>query len=388
MKIIDSAVGTEAHRVMDGILWDIWDEWDLHPQGGRVDADEFIRVDYVSAMAEEKGAMMRMLGVLLAFNLMVASADASAPVPVIYTTDLYHPHDDPDDHFDLLTLFALRELDVKAIIIDTGPRGVGRPAIPALKQVMHLTGRNVPYATGLTKNLADATDTASTQPLEAQAGVDLVLRTLREAKQPVTIFTTGSLRDVVAAFNREPNLFRQNVARVYMVAGHSGGEHEWNVDMDPSAYVRMMRSGLPVYWVPCFGPDGYASFWKFKQGDVLATAPKAVRNFILYALAKTDPVAQEPVAALDADIAPDIANPFWAQERNMWCTGALLHAAGRPHPSFVFTEARIVIDDAGKTRLAQDDKGEHLHVFRVVEPDAYGPAMTQALKDLLGTYEK
>ena len=335
--------------------------------------------------------MMRILGVLLAFNFMVVSVDAWASIPVIYTTDLYHPHDDPDDHFDLLTLFALRELDVKAIIIDMGPRGVGRPAIPALKQVMHMTGRNVPYATGLTKNLIDSTDTASTQPPEAQAGIDLILKTLREAKQPVTIFATGSLRDVAAAYNRDKELFVRAVARLYVNAGHSAGESEWNVDMDANAFIRVMysvNSGLPLYWVPCFGKDGYGSFWKFRQGDVLENAPKAVRNFILYALMKIDPTAKDPIAALDADTPPDVAAPFWALERNMWCTGALLHAAGRAQSSFVFEERAVAVDGAGRTQFVPGAPGARKpHVFRVTDPDAYGPAMTLALRDLLETYE-
>ena len=44
-------------------------------------------------------------------------------VPVIYSTDLYHPHDDPDDHYDLATVFALPELDVKGVIIDMSNMG-------------------------------------------------------------------------------------------------------------------------------------------------------------------------------------------------------------------------------------------------------------------------
>ena len=106
-------------------------------------------------------------------------------------------------------------------------------------------------------------------------------------------------------------------------------------------------------------------------------------------------MANEPVAALDEDIAPDVAAPFWAQERNMWCTGALLHAAGRSHPSFVFEDARVLVHRDGKTQRVPADAvakksavAIDLHVFRVVSPDAYGPAMTQALKGLLAGYSE
>ena len=37
---------------------------------------------------------------------------AAAPIPVVYSTDLMHPHDDPDDHFDLACLYAMPEADV------------------------------------------------------------------------------------------------------------------------------------------------------------------------------------------------------------------------------------------------------------------------------------
>ena len=50
--------------------------------------------------------------------LITALRLSAASVPVIYCTDLFHPHDDPDDHFDLATLFALPELEVKAILLD------------------------------------------------------------------------------------------------------------------------------------------------------------------------------------------------------------------------------------------------------------------------------
>jgi hypothetical protein len=30
---------------------------------------------------------------------------------VIYCTDLFHPHDDPDDHFDIACLYAIWQID-------------------------------------------------------------------------------------------------------------------------------------------------------------------------------------------------------------------------------------------------------------------------------------
>ncbi|MCI0408006.1 MAG: hypothetical protein L0191_05475, partial [Acidobacteria bacterium] len=51
-----------------------------------------------------------------------SSTDGASSIPVIYTTDLFHPHDDPDDHFDLATIFAMPELDLKGIVLDQGDK--------------------------------------------------------------------------------------------------------------------------------------------------------------------------------------------------------------------------------------------------------------------------
>ena len=38
-------------------------------------------------------------------------------IPLIYCSDLYHPHVDPDDHFDIAAIYAIPEFDIKAIIL-------------------------------------------------------------------------------------------------------------------------------------------------------------------------------------------------------------------------------------------------------------------------------
>ena len=74
---------------------------------------------------------------------------AALSVPVIYSTDLLHPHDDPDDHYDLATLFALSEFDVRGIVLDLGERQQQRMGRPPVEQILHLVGRRVPYVMGV-----------------------------------------------------------------------------------------------------------------------------------------------------------------------------------------------------------------------------------------------
>jgi len=323
---------------------------------------------------------------VLAASFLVRADESPTQTPVIYTTDLYHPHQDPDDHFDLATLFALPELDIRAIVIDMGKEGKGRPGKVALQQMMALTGRTVPYATGLAANLETPEDPADQQPAEVQGGVALILKTLEASNKPVTVFTTGSLRDVAAAYNRDPDLFRRKVGRVYINAGNSGGGTEWNVQLDPAAYVRMLRSPLPVYWVPCFGDNGVQSLWSFKHRDVLESAPPSLQQFFLFALAKTDPETQDPVAALTQPVSGDAKAPFWDQERKMWCTAALLHAAGRENGPFRFEELRVAVTDDGRTTLASGGQGIPLRTFRVEAPGAYTMFLRGALRTLLAEF--
>ena len=56
-----------------------------------------------------------------------AAGAADNTVPVIYCTDLFHPHEDPDDHFDLATLYAMPELEIKGIVLDQGARQLRTP---------------------------------------------------------------------------------------------------------------------------------------------------------------------------------------------------------------------------------------------------------------------
>lgn len=104
--------------------------------------------------------------------LMAACALAPAGVPVIYCTDLFHPHEDPDDHFDLATLFALPELEIKAILLDQGKRQSRHPGSIPIRQMRRLSGQEIPYAVGLGDKLTAPTDDGKSQPSEFQAGIE------------------------------------------------------------------------------------------------------------------------------------------------------------------------------------------------------------------------
>ena len=353
--------------------------------------------------------------VVISLAALGACGDASPPshgtIPVLYSTDLHHPHQDPDDHFDLATLFGLAEFDVRGIILDCGARQLAQPGKIPVEQMAHLTGRSVRYATGLESPLRSPTDDGRDQPAPFQKGVALILDVLSQAHEKVTIFTTGSLRDVAAALNREPELFRRKVRRLYVNIGDSGaagGGQEYNVKLDPESYVCVLRSGLPVYWCPCFDGGvwkrerGYATYWRFVHEDVLETAPQRLQNWFIFALVKPD---TDPIAFLSRAQEPSVRRRVWSMPRNMWCTGPFLHAAGREvveasagrwvaRPArresqddatpYAFVPARVTVDDKARATLHLDEttQGRAVHVFKILDQANYDKMMASCLGEL------
>jgi xylan 1,4-beta-xylosidase len=277
-----------------------------------------------------------------------SAQDRSPPRPVIYCTDLFHPHQDPDDHFDLAAIYALEEIDVRGIVLDQGEKQERRPGRIPVAQLNHLTGREVPWATGLARRLKDPQDPGLDQPAEHQGGVAMILRILEASAEPVTIITVGSVRDVAAAFNREPDRFRRKVAKLLVFIGAADpATREYNVNLDPNAYIRVMNSGLPVWWVPCFDGGnfknrGRASYWRARHADLLCHASDRMINFFIHALEKrTDPDA---CGFLERAVDPAARERLLAGRRNLWCTAVFTHVAGR----------KIVRDATGWTSLAPD----------------------------------
>ena len=244
-------------------------------------------------------------------------------MPILYSTDLFHPHEDPDDHYDLACLFAMPEFDIKGVILDLGERQAKTSGRPAVEQMMQITGRRVPVAVGLSQRLRTRDDKALDEPEQFQGAVKLILSTLRESPEKVTLFTTGSCRDVAAAFNREPALMKEKVRAVYFNIGRGPNERqdEWNVGYDPESYLRLFESGLPIYWCPCFGKDGYETLYVADQTAVVGGCAPAVQNYFVYCLTKSK---EDPIAFLKSGPHPLPKGP-----RNMWCTAPMLHAAGR-----------------------------------------------------------
>jgi hypothetical protein len=304
--------------------------------------------------------------VLLATFLAVAPVRHAQPaeprIPIIHCTDLFHPHVDPDDHYDLACLFAVQKFDIRGIVLD-GHGGRDRNQLqhcgrPAVEQMIRITGRKAPYAIGLQAKLKDRADKALDDRQEFQGGVRLILSALRHADQPVVINLTGSATDAAAAFNREPQLMRQKVRAVYIHAGNGpdGVQDEYNVQLDPLAYVRLLESGLPIYWCPCFGRQGYQTYYRVpNEALLIAACSPPVQNYFVYCLTRSQ---ADPLEFLASG-----SHPLPTGVRNMWCTGPMLDAVGRKiYQRAADDFVALAPADAKKAGLA----GKEVDVFRFV----------------------
>jgi hypothetical protein len=338
------------------------------------------------------------------------AAAATPKVPVIYCTDLFHPPDDPDDHFDLACLFALPEADIKAVILDQGAAQEQRPGRISVEQLNDLTGRRVPSAIGLAEKLKDPADKGLDQPPRYQQGVRLILDVLKKSPRTVTIIAVGSLRDVAAAYNREPNLFQSKVYRIYAFIGAADGQgREWNVGLDPAAYSRIMNAGPRLYWVPCFDGGigqnaGNASFWRANQADLLADASGPVMNYFVFALLRKN--AARPVALRLMTTSKDERDTVLAGDRNMWSGAIFPYAVGRkyverdgrclavpvdevrpgdkPVEPFRFVPIEVSVDAQGHEWLDGRKGSRTVQRFQIVDRQGYAQAMTSVVRQLIG----
>ena len=336
-------------------------------------------------------------------------------IPVIYCTDLFHPHDDPDDHFDIASLYAICEIDIKAIILDQGEKQKQKPGLIPVSQLNYITGRNVPWAIGLSEKLKSPGDKGLWQPEQFQDGSELVLETLRTSSVPVTIIAVGSARDIAAAFNRSPDLFKRKVDRLFLFAGEASNKDftEYNVSVDTNAFINIMNSGLPIYWVPCFDGGlwqnkGKASFWTATHSDLLKYTSKKVMNFFIYALLRKQ--KNEYIEFLTGEVDAGDKTKVLSGRRNLWCTAIFTYIANRkiilrdneylsvPASTevnsdsaveiFDFSGVSVFVDNKAVVCYENIDRSNKMRQFRILRKDIYPRAMTSVTAHLLSDLER
>jgi len=357
-----------------------------------------------------KKAVVFILLILCINSIYATEVDYKKKVPIIYCTDLFHPHDDPDDHFDIACLYAIEEIEIKAIILDQGQKQKKKPGYIPISQLNHITGRDIPHALGLSDKLPSPEDKGLSQAKEYQYGVELILSTLRTSEEPVTIISVGSLRDVAAGYNRSPDLFKNKVNKLFIFIGEASkkGHVEYNVGLDKNAYIRIMNSGLPVYWVPCFDGGVWqnhdrASYWKASHKDLLGGVSDRVMNYFIYTLLRKS--EKNPIKSLENEINQDDKNKVLSMNRNLWCAAIFAHIAGRSFvrhgnkfisvpmnasykkereiKPFRFDEVSVLVDEQANVSYEQTRRANKIRQFHVLTPEIYAEVMTSVTAQLL-----
>jgi len=336
--------------------------------------------------------------------------------PVLHATDLFRPHMDPDDHWDLACVYALAyrgDIDLKGILTDHPPQSSKdrNPDIAAVAQMNLIVGLTAPVAVGSSMPLKSRDDVQTYASPIDHHGVKMVLSILEKSSDPVVINILGSCRDIAIAGKKAPDLFASKCAAIYLNAGtgsptmNSESKLEYNVTLDKNAFAAIFDLPCPVYWMPCFEEmenrrerpiREYGTHYRFHQSDILPHLSDNVRRYFAYMFGRyTDhnwlKYLKEPVDEI-------LVSRFASKDRHMWCTGGFLHAAGYAVSAdgeilsldkgsdsqvFTFEKVRVKCDDNGITKWHPDDASKNRFIFHVTDSENYPSAMTKAMKSLL-----
>ena len=334
---------------------------------------------------------------------------------IIHQTDLFHPHEDPDDHWDLACVYALAlagDIELRSILIDhPQPGHPGQPDAMGIAQMNYITGLNVSFAVGSSLPTVSRQDKQSDLKGSDENGVRMLLDTLTQSTEPVFINIVGSARDVAIAGCRAPELFQEKCAGIYLNAGtgvhrpEDDRDREHNVKMSPAAYSAIFDIPCPLYWMPCWGNRErgntfeYGTWYKFLQKDILEHLSDRMQKFFAFMLGRVESVNWLKYLQDEKDEV--LLTEHGNEDRNMWCTAGFFHQAGKGVTSegeivdikegtqeesvFTFDPIKIECDDMGLTKWEPCEGATNRFIFHVRDMENYEIAMTKAMRTLLKT---
>jgi inosine-uridine nucleoside N-ribohydrolase len=201
---------------------------------------------------------MRLRCLAFAATLALASHVVHAQtVPIIIDTDV---GDDVDDAFAINLALASPELHILGI---TSAWGDTQLRARMIDRMLCETGRDeIPVNAGIpTKSSAMFTQAAWAKGGIERPHKDGVAFLLDQAKAhpgEITLLALGPLTNIGAAIDRDPEGFRK-LKRVVLMGGsvHLGygppgtaPEPEYNIARDPGSAQKLLRSGVPLYFLP------------------------------------------------------------------------------------------------------------------------------------------
>lgn len=356
----------------------------------------------------------------------------SSSIPVVDITDLYHPPQDFGDTFDLILPYAVPEVMLKAVLFDvthryrvpyfgegenqfySDPLGGREPGIITVWQLNYLFDKAIPSAPCTFEPLASQIDTQTTRGEFENQGLHLLMKILEESPQQVEIVSFGSARPLALAINRFFDLVKRKVARIHLCAGsYPPGELlEWNVKLDPEAFVRVISTDLPIIIYPCadrgnpFALGNHNTYWQMQNLEFLKEIDPRLLRFLVYSHSRSNRV--DFLQVLEEEPPEEAKQALFQRAHNVWETDVWLEVSKRILVQRADGSYRIIPQSEKKVsdrpvatalvpvKLKPKDDGnfevdfeadEKPHkIFYRRDPEEHQRAMREALPELYKTF--
>lgn len=232
-------------------------------------------------MMKTSATILMLIG-LLTNGLLASSstfAQPSQPVPLIVDTDM-----GTDDWIAIAYLAQNQNVDLLGVTVVGNGLASCAYAVQNARQILSMSVKNAnkPVGCGSIWPLdgyasypqiwrstgADMMGEARSAPKESQTGLDstqLMVKLLREARQPVDILAIGSLTNIATLIRIAPEL-KPNIRQIISMGGavkhagnlrvhgftddHTNTAAEWNYYIDPVAAKIVFESGVPIRLIP------------------------------------------------------------------------------------------------------------------------------------------
>lgn len=242
-----------------------------------------------------------------------AAVTARSPTPVIVDTDM-----GSDDVMALAYLLKQPGLAIRAITVEGTGLAHGPAGARNVLRLIRALGihRAIPVGYGPPGPLAGFRSFPSTWragadnmyglglpawagPAPAMSAVRLLADTIKNSPEPVDVITLGPFTNLALALRSDPAVGRR-IAMVYSMAGAirvDGNEPihhraEWNVYIDATAAQRVLRSGIPMTFIPLDASDNVpiTSFFR----DAVQAQPRTAALRLIAAMLRDPYYLQAP----------------------------------------------------------------------------------------------
>ena len=339
---------------------------------------------------------------------------------VLHQTELFHPHEDPDDHYDLAVLFALAcsgDIDLAGILLDypVTSRHAGDSAIISVAQMNRLCGLAVPAVVGTKFKQKTPDDQLVHASKNETAAIRFIHKILRESKTPVRFKCGSSAPDIAVAALRDPELFRKKCDAVYVNCGSAfpnptrPEEQEYNVSINRAGQAALFNH-LPcqVNWFPCWNQTldwksgEYGTYFQVQNRDVLKGVSVGFRYYLHYMYSKSNDF--QWMRKMEVGPTEEQWNAILSGQRALWATPSLLMIAGKVvtrdgqlvsqneiadrDALYRLDHIEVHADEKGNIKWKKSESPTRRKIFHVLDVEKYPSAMAVAVNTLFRSLGK